>query len=34
MAKDAENEIQNITNGFVKKVDDLLDAKEKEIMTI
>lgn len=34
MVKDAENEIQNITNGFVKKVDDLIDAKEKEIMTI
>lgn len=34
MAKDAENEIQSITNGFVKKIDDLLDVKEKEIMTI
>ncbi len=34
MAKDAENEIQNITNGFIKKVDDLVDAKEKDIMTI
>jgi ribosome recycling factor len=34
MAKDAENEIQNITNSFSKKVDDLLDTKEKEIMTI
>lgn len=34
MVKDAETEIQNITNGFVKKVDDLLEVKEKEIMTI
>lgn len=34
MVKDAENEIQNITNSFVKKVDDLLDVKEKEILTI
>jgi ribosome recycling factor len=34
MAKDAENEIQNITNGFIKKVDDLVDSKEKDIMTI
>lgn len=34
MTKDAENEIQNITNGFIKKVDDLVDLKEKDIMTI
>lgn len=34
IAKDAENEIQNITNGFIKKVDDLVDSKEKDIMTI
>ncbi|MNK08983.1 Ribosome-recycling factor [compost metagenome] len=34
MTKDAENEIQNITNAFIKKVDDLADAKEKDIMTI
>lgn len=34
MMKDAENEIQNMTNSFVKKVDDLLEQKEKEIMTI
>ena len=34
MAKDAESEIQNITNGFIKKVDELVDAKEKDIMTI
>lgn len=34
MTKDAETEIQNITNAFIKKVDDLVDAKEKDIMTI
>ncbi len=34
LMKDAENEIQNMTNSFVKNVDDLLDQKEKEIMTI
>jgi ribosome recycling factor len=34
MAKDAENEIQNITNAFIKRVDDQVDAKEKDIMTI
>lgn len=34
MAKDAEAEIQLITNQFIKKIDDLLELKEKEIMTI
>lgn len=34
MTKDAENEIQNVTNVFIKKVDDLVDLKEKDIMTI
>lgn len=34
MAKDAENEIQNITNHFIKKVDELVELKEKDIMTI
>lgn len=34
MAKDAENEIQNITNQFTGKIDSLLEAKEKDIMTI
>lgn len=34
MTKDAENEIQNITNNFIKKVDELVEVKEKEIMTI
>ena len=34
MAKDAESEIQNITNSFSTKIDSLLDSKEKDIMTI
>jgi ribosome recycling factor len=34
MSKDAENEVQTITNSFIKKVDELVDAKEKDIMTI
>lgn len=34
MTKDAETEVQSIINGFIKKVDDLVDAKEKDIMTI
>lgn len=34
MQKDAENEVQNITNSYTKKIDDLLEAKEKDIMTI
>lgn len=34
MAKDAENEIQNITNASIKKVDDQVEQKEKDIMTI
>jgi len=34
LVKDAENEVQTITNLFIKKIDDLLEMKEKEIMTI
>ncbi|MBI1836239.1 MAG: ribosome recycling factor [Flavobacteriia bacterium] len=34
LVKTAETEIQNITNSFIKKIDDLIDVKEKEIMTI
>ncbi|HRP52566.1 MAG TPA: ribosome recycling factor [Fluviicola sp.] len=34
IVKDAENEIQQITNSFIKKVDDLVELKEKDIMTI
>jgi ribosome recycling factor len=34
MTKDAEAEIQNITNSYIKLVDDQFELKEKEIMTI
>lgn len=34
MVKDAEGEIQTVTNNYSKKVDDLVEAKEKDIMTI
>ncbi|MFN5416188.1 MAG: ribosome recycling factor [Flavobacteriia bacterium] len=34
MVKDAEGQIQNYTNAAIKKVDDIVDAKEKDIMTI
>jgi len=33
-AKDAEEKIQGITNAFIGKVDALLEAKEKEILTV
>jgi ribosome recycling factor len=32
--KDAEIEIQKLTDNFVKKIDTLVEAKEKDIMTI
>ena len=34
MTKDAEEEIQQITNSYIKKIDDLLELKEKDIMTV
>ncbi len=34
MVKDAEDEVQSITNKFIKKIDDLVELKEKDIMTI
>jgi ribosome recycling factor len=34
LAKDAETEIQNITNVYIKKIDDEVEVKEKDIMTI
>ena len=34
MIKDAENEIQSITNNYTKKTEDLLEVKEKDIMTL
>lgn len=34
MAKDAENEVQEVINNYTKKIDDVISAKEEEIMTI
>lgn len=34
MAKDAEAEVQKMTDGFNKKVDEILTGKERDIMTI
>ena len=34
MTKDAEEEVQKITNNYIKKVDELLELKEKDIMTV
>lgn len=34
MVKGAETEIQNITNSFIKKIDDVIEEKEKEILTV
>jgi ribosome recycling factor len=34
LAKDSEEQIQQITNSFIKKIDELLEVKEKEIMTV
>jgi len=32
--KGAEEEVQNLTNSFIKKVDDILSVKEAEIMKV
>ncbi len=32
--KVAESDVQDITNAFVKKIDEIVDLKEKDIMTI
>jgi ribosome recycling factor len=34
IAKDAEAEMQKITEGYNKKVEEILDKKEREIMTV
>ena len=34
LSKDAEEEVQKITNAYIKKVDELPELKEKDIMTI
>ena len=34
LGKDAENELQKIHDKYIKRLDDLLEAKNKEIMTV
>ncbi|MBO4550751.1 MAG: ribosome recycling factor, partial [Bacteroidaceae bacterium] len=34
LEKDAEGDMQKMHDKFIKKVDELLAAKEKEIMTV
>ncbi len=34
LAKDAEAEVQKITDAYIKKIDELVEMKEKDIMTI
>ena len=34
MVKDAESEVQKITDSYIKKTDDYFSSKEKEIITI
>ena len=34
VAKDAEAEVQKITDSFMKKIDEMFEKKEKDIMTI
>lgn len=34
LMKDAEAEVQNITNNFTNRIDSIITTKEKEIMTI
>lgn len=34
LVKDAENQIQQITDGFIKQIDELIDVKSADIMTI
>jgi ribosome recycling factor len=34
MEKDAEDEVQRLTDKFIKQTDDVLNKKEQEIMTV
>jgi len=34
MAKDGEAEVQALTDGYIKKIDEILAAKESDIMTV
>ena len=32
--KEAEDEVQKVTDKFIKKIDEIVSAKEKDIMTV
>ena len=34
LAKDGESEVQKLTDQFIKKIDEVLSAKEADIMTV
>jgi ribosome recycling factor len=34
LSKGAEEEVQQITNGFIKRIDDIFEFKEKDVMTV
>lgn len=34
LVRDAEDKVQKLTDGYVVKIDSLVDAKEKDIMTV
>jgi ribosome recycling factor len=34
LQKNAEIDVQSLTDSYVKRIDDILDVKEKEIMTV
>lgn len=34
LKKNSEEDVQTLTNTFVKKIDEILSLKEKEIMTV
>ena len=34
LEKDAENDLQKVHDKFIKRIDDLLNEKQKEIMTV
>ena len=34
MEKDYEDKVQKVHDKYIKKIDDMLDAKSKEIMTV
>lgn len=34
LSKGAEEEVQQITNGFIKRIEDIFEVKEKDVMTV